>query len=148
MFLLPDRHVPLQLLDPVPAGLERLGAVRRRARHHDGDVAQIELAEPVEERDPAERPAFEQLVGDHLEPALGLLLPCLVREARHGPRIGVVAHGPQEDAGSARRGVAHELDRLPGADRIRRDAHEQVGSHAPIVASGPAFEPGMDRAPA
>ena len=49
----------------------------------------------------------------------------------------MIPHGPQEDAGSAGRGVAHELDRLAGADRIRRDAHEQVGSHAPIVASGP-----------
>src|SRR4029450_3623123 len=61
VLLLPDRHVPLQLLDAEPAGLEGLGAVRRRARHHDGNVTESELAEPVEERHLAERPAFQQL---------------------------------------------------------------------------------------
>ena len=42
--------------------------MRRRARHHDRDLTEPELAETVEERDRlAKRPAFEQLVGDLLE---------------------------------------------------------------------------------
>src|SRR4029453_8650783 len=106
-------------------------------RHHDRDLTEPELAETVEERDLAKGPAFEQLVGDLLEPPNRLVLPSLVREARHGPGVRMIPHGPQEDAGSAGRGVAHELDRLARADLIRRDAHEQVGSHVPIVASGP-----------
>jgi hypothetical protein len=36
--------------------------------------------------------------------------------------------------------VAHEVDRLAGADRVGRDAHEQVLPHLLIVTSRPTFE--------
>src|SRR3712207_4619259 len=66
-FLLPARHVALQPLDRMPARVERLGPMRCRDRDHDADLADTELAGPVQQGDPTDRPALADLRGELAE---------------------------------------------------------------------------------
>src|SRR5437763_15067842 len=99
--LLPDRHVLLDAFDPVPACLERVGAMRSRARDRDGDVPDVEPAGAVQERDLTDGPLLEDLPGDLVQPSLRQLFPCFVVETGDLARFGVVAYGPDEQADSA-----------------------------------------------
>src|SRR6266508_6435086 len=60
--LLPDRDVPLDALDAVPAGLEGLGPVGRGAAHHDRGLTHLEAAGSVEDRELQYRPPFAHLI--------------------------------------------------------------------------------------
>src|SRR6201996_127659 len=47
LLVLPDRHGRLQLVDQHPAGLEGVAAVGAGHRHHHGQVANGQVADPV-----------------------------------------------------------------------------------------------------
>src|SRR5581483_4669580 len=57
ILFLPDRHQFLEPVNRVPARLERLAAVRTTYRHRDTHFADIEMAQPMDHYDLADRPA-------------------------------------------------------------------------------------------
>ena len=57
VLLLPDRHQFLEPVDRVAAGLERLGAVRAAHGHGHADLADVQLAQAMDQDDVADRPA-------------------------------------------------------------------------------------------
>ena len=75
----------------------------------------------------------EDLLRDLPEPGHGQLVPRLVAEARDMACVGVVAHGPHEDARSAGAGIGHEREGLVDGQRIGRDAHQEPIGHGLIL---------------
>ena len=51
VLLLPDRHLGLEGVDQLRAGGQRVAAVDRADGHHDGEVPDLEVADPVLDRD-------------------------------------------------------------------------------------------------
>jgi hypothetical protein len=82
----------------VPAGVEGLGPVRRRARDDDRRFADREVADAVQDRDAPDRPSLDELGGDLSEASVGELLPRLVVEGRDLACRRRVADRPDEDA--------------------------------------------------
>src|SRR5262245_38317450 len=108
VLLLPYRHGLLQRVDGEPRGFERLGAVRRRRHDEHRRFGELEVAEPVQQREPLHLgPSPTGLDGDLCEPCAGGVLVCLVRERGHAvATLGVIAHDTEEahDRTGARRG--------------------------------------------
>ena len=118
--------------------LERLGAMRRG--HGDGDarLADREVAVPVHERDPADRPAREQLVGDLPQARRGELVPRLVGDRGDGALGPVVADRADEQTGGAGGGVGDEREGVLGGDGVgaHPDEHAIGVGHAAMLARG------------
>src|SRR5262249_59482745 len=68
---LPDRRALLQLVDELLRGGERLAAVGRAGGERDRDVADLERAGAMLEREPRPRIARLDLVADRVEDLLG-----------------------------------------------------------------------------
>ena len=51
MLFLPDRHLGLEGVDQLRAGCQRRLPVNRADGHHDGEVADLEVADPVLDRE-------------------------------------------------------------------------------------------------
>src|SRR5207244_6291619 len=83
VLLLPDRDFLLHALDAVPAGVERVATVRRRAGDDDRDLADPQVAGTVQQRHLARLPLLEHLACDLLHGPNRPLAPGLVRETRH-----------------------------------------------------------------
>ncbi len=96
--LLPDRHLRLERVDRETAGGERLGAMRRRDRHRDTRLADLERAEPVDEPHRGHRKALARLAGDLLHQRQRHLLVGLVLETHDGAPAVLVADDAHEQA--------------------------------------------------
>ncbi len=107
--------------------------VRRGERDHDGTSPTSRSPDPVQQRDPADRPPLEHLVRELPEPVLGRARPMPRSEAGDARPVGVVADRAGEDADAARAG-SPTTRRPPRRRSDPRDAHELVRSHASIVA--------------
>ena len=117
--LLPDRHLRLERVDREAAGGERLGAVRRRDRHRDARLADLERAEAMDEPHQGHGKAPVRLGGDLLHQRQCHLLEGLVLEAQDRAAAVLVAHHAHEQAESA----VHRRRRLQRCE-VDRIAHE------------------------
>src|ERR1700729_2781162 len=112
--VLPDRHRGLQLVDQLPARVERLGPVRGGHRGHHGQVADGQVTDPVHDRHPQDRELLRDRRGDPAQLGLGGRVRG-VGQARDVMVMVVVADRADEQRNAAD-GVA--LD--GGADLVHR----------------------------
>ena len=128
VLLLPDRSGFLQRVDAEPGGRERLVAMRRRHRDRDRRLRQLELADPVQQRDPLEHRASGAAPRPRSRPSRGGPAPRRPRRSsRARPRV------PRRDRARRRRTSRRRRPGRRGPRGQRVDGQRVVGQRHPIA---------------
>ena len=112
--MLPDRHRGLQLVDQRAAGVEGLGPVRARHGDDHGQIADLQVSDPVHRGDRRDTELGRDMLGDPAQLGLGGGM----RAVGKGADLLVVVFVPDragKDDDAAGRGVGHG-----GADLVDR----------------------------
>src|SRR5688572_11643524 len=99
--LLPDRDNLLQPVDRILARVERRAAVRRRDDDRDTRLANVHMAEPVNDRDTADIPRGPHELSNFLHGLERHRLVGFILEIACRLPLGVVPHDTFEDTQSA-----------------------------------------------
>src|SRR3954447_9580882 len=109
--VLPDRDRVLQVVDEVPCGVERLTAMTCGRSDDDGEVADLEVTDPVYGSDRRHRVPFDDRLDDLAQPVERRGVSGVL-EGRDRPSVVVVADGADEERHSPGGGVLHRLEHL------------------------------------
>ncbi len=121
--MLPDRDLVLQVVDQHPAGLEGLAAVRAGHGHDHREIADGQVADPVDRGQGTDRVLGHHAFGDAAHLGLGRRVAGVAERVDVRPAV-VVAHRADEERRSARRVVADGREDLVDRERGLTDLEE------------------------
>src|SRR5262245_14823518 len=115
--VLPDRDGRLELVDQVPAGVDRLAPMRRADADDDRDVADRQLADPMHRCDPDHTVGRAHLLGQLAHPVERARVRG-VRQALDRLAAVVIAHRTHEHRQPARARIGESVLDLVDAQRL------------------------------
>lgn len=119
VFLLPDRHRALQLIDHELTGGKRIVAVRSRNSDHDRWFTDNKRSGSMNGSDPQDRPLLERLGHNFANLVDHDTLVCLIFEVRNAlTTMGMIPNGSREQDGCTGRSIGDEVQDCDGIDRF------------------------------